>query len=179
VATSWNIHSTLQRSVLSFRRTSSINVRSSTTSRCASKIAVFRADGFSNPLLHFNSAGSAMGFFLRLNGHQLYIQFAQQNAFRRRHTRPRPRLFALWYPALRPRAQTSTGCFFRWSPMFSSDSRCACAACGGFGFARNTAATLDVFYWLQVTNFGLLKSAPNGVNYIDVRRLFLHGRCRV
>jgi hypothetical protein len=29
----------------------------------------------------------------------------------------------------------------------------ACAACEGFGFARNTATTLDVFYWLQVTNF--------------------------
>jgi len=40
---------------------------------------------------------------------------------------------------------------------------CACAVCDGFGFARNTATTFDVFYWLQVTNFdGLLNSAPNG-----------------
>jgi hypothetical protein len=39
----------------------------------------------------------------------------------------------------------------------------ACAACDGFGFARNTATTFDVFYWLQVRNFdGLLNSAPNG-----------------
>jgi len=40
---------------------------------------------------------------------------------------------------------------------------CACAVCGGFGFARNTATTFDVFYWLQIANFdGLLNSAPNG-----------------
>ena len=39
----------------------------------------------------------------------------------------------------------------------------ACAACDGFGFARNTATTFDVFSWLQVRNFdGLLNSAPNG-----------------
>ena len=50
----------------------------------------------------------------------------------------------------------------------------ACAACRGFGCARNTATTFHVLYRLQVTNFSLLKSAPNGVNYIDVRRLFLH-----
>jgi hypothetical protein len=54
----------------------------------------------------------------------------------------------------------------------------ACAACRGFGCARNTATTSHVLYRLQVTNFSLLKSAPNGVNYIDVRRLFLHGRSR-
>ena len=53
-------------------------------------------------------------------------------------------------------------------------SRRACAACRGFGCARNTATTFHVLYRLQVTNFSLLKSAPNGVNYIDVRRLFLH-----
>ena len=51
-------------------------------------------------------------------------------------------------------------------------------ACGGFGFARNTAATFDVFYWLQVTNYGVLyvlfDSAPSGSNYIDVWDLFLH-----
>ncbi|PYJ48582.1 MAG: hypothetical protein DME87_12130 [Verrucomicrobia bacterium] len=46
----------------------------------------------------------------------------------------------------------------------------ASAACGGFGFpARNTAATFDVFYWLQVTNFDvLLNSAPSGPDYIDI-----------
>jgi hypothetical protein len=51
-------------------------------------------------------------------------------------------------------------------------------ACGGFGFARNTAATFDVFYWLQVTNYGVLyvlfDSAPSGSNHIDVWDLFLH-----
>jgi len=40
-------------------------------------------------------------------------------------------------------------------------SRGACAACGGFGTARNSAAAFHVFYWLQVTNLGFLKSAPN------------------
>jgi hypothetical protein len=55
------------------------------------------------------------------------------------------------------------------------------AACGGFGFARNaTTTTFDVFYWLQVTNFNVfLKSAPNGADYIDIRRLLLHGRFRI
>jgi hypothetical protein len=62
--------------------------------------------------------------------------------------------------------------------LTASGSRGACAACGGFGFARNTPATFYVFYWLQVLNLSFLKSAPNGVNYIDIRRLFLHGRCR-
>ena len=51
-------------------------------------------------------------------------------------------------------------------------------ACGGFGFARNTAATFDVFYWLQVTNYGVLyvlfDSAPSGSNYIDIWDLCLH-----
>jgi len=69
--------------------------------------------------------------------------------------------------------------FFRLSAMFSSNSRDACAACGGFGLAANTPAAFDVFYWLQVTNFSLLKSAPNGVYYIDIRRLFLHGLFRL
>jgi hypothetical protein len=52
----------------------------------------------------------------------------------------------------------------------------ACAACDGFGFARNTATTFDVLYWLQVTNFDvLLNSAPpNGLDYIDVWGLCLH-----
>ena len=57
-------------------------------------------------------------------------------------------------------------------------ARGAGASCGGFGFARNTATTFHVLCRLQVTNFSLLKSAPDGVNYIDIRRLFLHGRCR-
>jgi hypothetical protein len=51
-------------------------------------------------------------------------------------------------------------------------------ACGGFGFARNTAATFDVFYWLQVTNYGVLyvffDSAPSRSNHIDVWDLCLH-----
>ncbi len=52
----------------------------------------------------------------------------------------------------------------------------ACAACDGFGFARNTAATtFDIFYWLQVTNFDvLLNSAPSGPDYIDILGLSLH-----
>jgi len=54
----------------------------------------------------------------------------------------------------------------------------ACAACDGFGFARNTATTFDVFYWLQVTNFDvrLLNSAPNGPDYIDIVGLCLHAQ---
>ena len=50
-------------------------------------------------------------------------------------------------------------------------------ACSGFGFARNTDATFDVFYWLQVTNYGVLyvlfDSAPSGSNHIDVWDLSL------
>jgi hypothetical protein len=30
------------------------------------------------------------------------------------------------------------------------------AAFVGFGFALKTATTFDVFYWLQVTNYGVL-----------------------
>jgi hypothetical protein len=45
------------------------------------------------------------------------------------------------------------------------------------GFARNTA-TFDVFYWLQVTNYGVLyvlfDSPPSGSNHIDVWDLCLH-----
>jgi hypothetical protein len=56
-------------------------------------------------------------------------------------------------------------------------ARGAHAACGGFGFARNTA-TFDVFYWLQVTNYGVLyvlfDSPPSGSNHIDVWDLCLH-----
>ena len=42
------------------------------------------------------------------------------------------------------------------------------AACGaraafdGFGFAPNTAATFDVFYWLQVTNCDVLFDSQIG-----------------
>ena len=59
-------------------------------------------------------------------------------------------------------------------------TRGASAACGGFGFAPNTAAAFDVFYWLQVTNYGVLyvlfNSAPSGSNYIDVWDLFLYAQ---
>jgi hypothetical protein len=48
------------------------------------------------------------------------------------------------------------------------------------GFALKTAATFDVFYWLQVTNYGVLyvlfDSAPSGSNYIDGWDLFLHAQ---
>ena len=48
----------------------------------------------------------------------------------------------------------------------------------GFRFARNTPATFDVFYRLQVTNYGVLyvlfDSAPGGSNYIDIWDLSLH-----
>ena len=56
--------------------------------------------------------------------------------------------------------------------------RGASAAFGGFGFALNTAATFDVFYWLQVTNYGVLyvlfDSPPSGSNPVDVWDLCLH-----
>jgi hypothetical protein len=45
------------------------------------------------------------------------------------------------------------------------------------GFARNTAS-FDVFYWLQVTNYGvryvLFDSPPSGSNHIDIWDLCLH-----
>ena len=46
----------------------------------------------------------------------------------------------------------------------------------GFGFTCNSAATFDVFYWLQVTNIDvpILHSAPNGANYIDIFALWIH-----
>ncbi len=50
-------------------------------------------------------------------------------------------------------------------------------ACGGFGFARNTP-TFDIFYRLQVTNYGVLyilfDSPPSGSNPVDVWDLCLH-----
>jgi len=46
------------------------------------------------------------------------------------------------------------------------------AACAWFGFALGTAATLDVFSRLEVTNDGLFQtffeSAPNGSDHINV-----------
>src|SRR4029453_9248034 len=42
-------------------------------------------------------------------------------------------------------------------------ARRACAACGVFGFARNTAAAFDVFDWLQVRKSdGLFVFSQNG-----------------
>src|SRR4026207_2076348 len=52
-------------------------------------------------------------------------------------------------------------------------------ACGGLGFARNPP-TFDVFYRLQVTNYGvfyvLLDSPPSGSNPIDIWDLCLHAQ---
>ncbi len=59
-------------------------------------------------------------------------------------------------------------------------TRAACAARDAFRFARNTATTFDVFFWLQVTNFdvSLLRSTPNGADHIDIDIfvLCLHGQ---
>jgi hypothetical protein len=45
-------------------------------------------------------------------------------------------------------------------------------ACGGFGFALNTAATFNVFRRLEVTNYGffdiLFESAPKRSNLVGV-----------
>jgi hypothetical protein len=58
-------------------------------------------------------------------------------------------------------------------------ARTACAPCDGFGIARDTATTFDVFFWLQVTNFdvSLLHSAPHGPDHthIVIFVLCLHG----
>jgi hypothetical protein len=66
------------------------------------------------------------------------------------------------------------------SLSFLVAARGVSAALGGFGFALKTAATFDVFYWLQVTNYGVLyvsfDSAPSGSNYIDVWDLCLHAQ---
>ena len=66
------------------------------------------------------------------------------------------------------------------SLSFLVAARGASASFGGFGFALNTAATFDVSYWLQVTNYGVLyvffDSAPSGSNYIDVWDLCLHAQ---
>jgi len=73
-------------------------------------------------------------------------------------------------------------CDFLTVLLAAYTARGTSAACGGFGFVRNaaTTTTFDVFYWLQVTNFNVfLKSAPNGADYIDIRRLLLHDRFRI
>jgi len=43
---------------------------------------------------------------------------------------------------------------------------------------RNTAATFDVFYWLQITNFDafLFNPAPSGLDYNDVWPLYVHAQ---
>jgi len=43
---------------------------------------------------------------------------------------------------------------------------------------RNTAATFDVFYWLQITNFDafLFNPAPSGLDYNDVSPLCVHAQ---
>ena len=74
-------------------------------------------------------------------------------------------------------------CDFLTVLVAACTARGPCAACGGFGFARNDAA-FDVFYRLQVTNFqvtnfGLLNSAPNRADYSHIRRSVLHGRYRI
>ena len=55
-------------------------------------------------------------------------------------------------------------------------ARVVSAACGGFRFARNTAATFGIFYWLQVTNIdvSLFEPAPSGPDYIDIFGVCLH-----
>jgi len=66
------------------------------------------------------------------------------------------------------------------SLSFLVAARGASAAFGGFEFTLKTAATFDVFYWLQVTNYGVLyvlfDAAPSGSNYIDVWDLCLHAQ---
>jgi len=51
-------------------------------------------------------------------------------------------------------------------------TRGAGAACVSLGFALNAAATFDVFYRLQVTNYGLFnilfESTPNGSDHVNV-----------
>ena len=64
--------------------------------------------------------------------------------------------------------------------MAACAARGLCAACYGFGFVRNGAATaFHVFYRFQVTrNFDdapLLQSAPNRPDYIHIWALWLHG----
>jgi len=55
----------------------------------------------------------------------------------------------------------TTACNSLTRLVAASGTRAACAACDGFGIARSTAATFDLFLWLQVKNFAgsLLHSA--------------------
>jgi hypothetical protein len=66
------------------------------------------------------------------------------------------------------------------SLSFLVAARGASATFGGFGFALKTAATFHVFYWPQVTNYGvfdvLFDSTPSGSNYVDVWDLCLHAQ---
>ena len=66
-------------------------------------------------------------------------------------------------------AATDAG-FLTVAPVFCG----ACAACGGFRRLRTTAATFHILCRLQVTKFSLPKSAPNGVNYMDIPGLLFH-----
>src|SRR5262249_60404905 len=52
----------------------------------------------------------------------------------------------------------------------------SCAGLGFFNNAAKTAATFDVFFWLQVTNFdvSLFCSAPNSADHIDIDILVRH-----
>jgi hypothetical protein len=72
----------------------------------------------------------------------------------------------------------SPGSNHGWQSLTRLVAACSArAACDGFGFARNTATTFDVFYWLQVPNFDvLLNSAPSGPDYIDIVGLCLHAQ---
>jgi hypothetical protein len=60
----------------------------------------------------------------------------------------------------------------------ATGTRAACAARDGFGFARKTPATFDVFFWLQIRKFdvSLLRSTPNGADHIDIGIFVLHAR---
>src|SRR5205823_3574326 len=73
--------------------------------------------------------------------------------------------------AVHARADLINGYFFRF--WICCGARDACAACDG----RNTAATFNVFNWLQVSNFDVLfNSAPNGLDYIGILGFALHPR---
>jgi hypothetical protein len=65
-------------------------------------------------------------------------------------------------------------------PVNSVAMRGVGAVCGWFGLTLNAAATFDVFYRLQVTNYGLFyilfDSAPGGSDCIDLREWCLHAQ---
>src|SRR6516225_5546146 len=70
--------------------------------------------------------------------------------------------------AAHARADLINGCLFLFS--LCCGARRACVACDGFGIASDTAATFDVFFWLQVTNIdvSLFYSAPDGLYHFDI-----------